>query len=125
MALGARPAQPEVCRDLAGKAALLQILDGWRRRAQLAQIMRLGGAEQLGRRRLSGRAASRAGLLARTARLFGNGHTDRAGKRAHGLGETGARVLHQESDGAAMSSATEAVVKLLGGADSERRAFCV
>src|SRR5690606_10158503 len=88
----------------------------WRRRVELAPIMRLGGVEHLGMPRLFGLAASRFGLLAWTARLFGNGHSDRAGKRAHGLGETGARVLHQESDGAAMSSATEAVVKLLGGA---------
>ncbi|MCY1560212.1 hypothetical protein D9M68_973240 [compost metagenome] len=64
-------------------------------------------------------------LLAWTAVFFGDRHSHRAGERAHGLGETGARVFHQEGDGAAMCSAAEAVIKLLGGTDSERRAFFV
>ena len=87
--------------------------------------MGLGGVQHLRMAGLLGLAARGFLLLARTAIFFGDRHSRRSRERAHGFGETGARVFHQEGDGAAVGSATEAVIELLGGADSERRTFFV
>ncbi|CFE01147.1 Uncharacterised protein [Bordetella pertussis] len=125
MAVGARPAQPEMGGDLAGQPALLEVGNGLRRAAQLAQVVRLRGVEHLRMARHLGLAAGRFGLLARTVVFFGNREPHGGRQRAYGLGETRARMLHQEGDGTAVGAATETVIELLGRTDSERRAFFV
>ncbi|KAG1432916.1 hypothetical protein G6F57_022582 [Rhizopus arrhizus] len=87
--------------------------------------MRLSGIQHLRLTGFLGFAARGLLLLAWTAIFFGDRHSRRSRERAHGFGETGTRMFHQESDGAAMCSTAEAVVELLGGADSERRTFFV
>ena len=47
MAVGARPAQPEMRGDLAGQATLLEIADRGRRGLQQLQVLRLGGVQHL------------------------------------------------------------------------------
>ena len=111
--------------DLASQAALLQIADGGGRSAQQFQVMGLGSVQHLGVPGFLGLAARGLLLLAGTAVFFGDRHSRRRRERTHGVGETGARMFHQEGDGAAMRSTTEAVIELLGGADSERGAFFV
>jgi|GEM_PF-4079180 len=87
--------------------------------------MGLGRIEHLCMAGLFGLAARRFLLLAGTAGFFGDRHSRRRRERAHGVGETGARMFHQEGDGAAVCTTSEAVIELLGGADSERGAFFV
>ncbi|MNI70534.1 hypothetical protein D3C73_1263550 [compost metagenome] len=81
--------------------------------------MCLGGIQHLRVTRLLGLTTRGFLLLAWTAIFFGDRHSRRSRERAHGFGETGARMFHQESDGAAVCSTAEAVIELLGGADSE------
>ena len=63
MAVGARPAQPEMRGDLAGQATLLEIADRGRRGLQQLQVLRLGGVQHLRVPGFLGLAARGFGLL--------------------------------------------------------------
>lgn len=125
MTVGTRPTQAKMRRNLAGQATLLQIANRHGRCSQLLQVMRLGGIQHLRMTGFLGLAARGFLLLAWTAVFFRDRHSRRSRESTHGFGETGAGMLHQESDGAAMRSTAKAVIKLLGRADSERRTFFV
>src|SRR5690606_119488 len=123
--VGACPAQSEARRDRSAQAPLLEVGDRGGRGLEASLVIRMRRIENLLVPRDLLLAALRGGALGGAAVFFGHRHADGRGQAAHRLGEAGPGVLHQKRNGAAMRSAAEAVVKLLGGTDSEGGTFFV
>jgi len=108
----------------AGQAALLEVGDGVRRLAQLCAVIRASLGQRIGhgqRLRLLGRALRRWDLVVDV----GHDHAHVLGQVLDGVDEAHTRVLDQEADRRAVGAAAEAVIELLGRADSEAGRFFV
>ena len=109
-----RIAEAEARGDLAGQAAALQIVHGLGRNLQLVFVEARRAGHRLGQRRLPG------ALDLDALRDLGHLHAGVMGEVLDRVDEAQAGVLHDETDGAAVGAAAEAMVELLGRADRKR-----
>ena len=109
-------AQAEALADLAGDAALLEVLD---RLGRVLELAAAGLFEHVGEAGLLVLLRGLALAFGGTDVLLWHLQADLVREFLHGLDEAHARVFHQKADGVAVLATPEAVIELLARADRE------